>query len=327
LCTMREPRTGRLRASLRGLLPAIITVPMVLLSSRTVPGAVGEFFDPTSSTGMAVNFVAQWVLVYAIPIAVALGLAIWLDRGSLARFGLDVDAEWVVNWGMGVGISLVGVTLWMTYGASRDLFAVHPERLTDFGDATLAVALAAAGLGLVFVFLGNIWEEIVFRGVMLQNFAEGLVDRGFSVGLAVAGAMVASLVFFGAYHVPDRGVFVGLLTVPIGFVFALAYLLTGRLGLAIGVHMGRVPIELLQGADLGAVRLPMVFEVGALSLAQMLESVAVDTVVSCSLILVWILVSKGKIEIAEGVWKASTSSEYPPSSTAGKSRGGLPQGR
>ena len=301
--SLHESETGRLRASLRGLLPVAITAVLVILASVTVPPAVGLIVDTTTVTGTVVGFLAQWILIYVLPIGIALWVAIRLDRGTLARFGLDIDRRWLVDWGAGIVVSLFAVVVWLAYGAHRGLFAVHPERLTDFGDASLALGLAVLGLALVFTFLGNVYEELVFRGIMLQNFAEGLTARGIAPIWAIGAATAGSVMLFALYHIPFGGPVFALITIPTGFVFALAYLLTGRLGFAIGVHMGRFPIELFPGLDAGAVTLPTVVDIGQLPLARSLESIAVVDGLSCLLILAWVYVSRGEISISRRVYE------------------------
>jgi membrane protease YdiL (CAAX protease family) len=80
------------------------------------------------------------------------------------------------------------------------------------------------------------YEELVLRGVVLKNVAEGLAGRGAVVAVTVA-VLVSSLLF-GVIHLANAGASVVSVAV-IGFIaltVAVSYVLTGRLGFAIGFH-------------------------------------------------------------------------------------------
>ncbi|SDQ95043.1 CPBP family intramembrane glutamic endopeptidase [Natronobacterium texcoconense] len=293
--------SGRFRAGVRAVLPAAITVPGILLA-LAVLSPVTDRLAGDGAVGVGASLVANW-LAYLLPIAIALWIAVRLDRGSLARFGLDVDRQWAGNFGAGAVISLSAIAISIGYGAARGYYTVSPELLPEllapgivFG---VVVGLAA------FFLLQNVYEELVFRGVMLQNFAEGLFARGMSPVWAVGGATGASLLLFGLFHLPLRGGFVAAYSVLVGIPFALAYLVTGRLGLAIGVHFGRFPIELLMGGAFGPVELPTVVEMTG-SGAGMLETTAVQLGGTCLLVLLWALLVDGEIGLAERVYLPSS---------------------
>ena len=75
------------------------------------------------------------------------------------------------------------------------------------------------------------WEELAFRGYLLQNMIDGM-------GLSVA--VVVSCLLYGATHAgnPNAGVLSTLIIVLFGFLRIYGYLGTGLLWLSMGMHIG-----------------------------------------------------------------------------------------
>lgn len=297
--------TRRFRASLRGILPVVLTVTLVWIALPLMPFGLDIFVEPEALSFSILLVLGQW-LIYGAAIVSAVWLVLHIDRASLTRFGLDVDRRWLMHCGVGVIISLLVSTVYYAYGIWRDYFAIYPNRITEWGEITPEVVLAIVGAVLVGVFLANVWEEVVFRAIMLQNFAEGLTARGFSPIWAVGLATVAHAVLFAVYHIPAFFT-LAWYTGFIGLLFAIAYLVTGSLGFAIGIHFGRFPMAVLGGEDLGAVEIPMVIEIGVLPLIGYLEVLAIELGLSVVLICAWALLVKGEIGISDHIYDISKS--------------------
>ena len=75
------------------------------------------------------------------------------------------------------------------------------------------------------------WEEIVFRGYLLQNMAEGM-------GLRTA--VLLSCILYGLVHAanPNAGLLSTSIIVLFGFLRIYGYLATKQLWLSIGMHVG-----------------------------------------------------------------------------------------
>ena len=82
--------------------------------------------------------------------------------------------------------------------------------------------------------------------------------------------------------------------------FALAYLVTGRLALPIGIHFGRFPVELLLGFEFGPVAVPAVAETTG-SIAGLLETSVVQPGGTCLLVLAWASLLEGEVTIVDRV--------------------------
>ncbi|WP_136718561.1 CPBP family intramembrane glutamic endopeptidase [Halorientalis salina] len=157
----------------------------------------------------------------------------------------------------------------------RDLFvgiAVASAVLT----AALGVALAAGWVAIVdtmvagterFVFalvasvalfaVVGFYEELVFRGFVLKNVAEGLADRGAAVAVFVA-VLVSSLLF-GVVHLANANASLvsAAVIAVIAVTVAVSYVLTGRIGFAIGFHAAwNIAIGVLFGLPVSGVTVP-----------------------------------------------------------------------
>ena len=296
---LRERESGRLRASLRGILPAIATLALFVGVSVVVTDAVGTGM---ATAGASVVFVllAFNGALYALLTAGALRAAAWLDRRPWRAFGLHVDGRWLRNLGAGVVISLLAVTLSVGYGRARGL------RTVDLGAAGVSgpggpTVLAFACIGFLGMsLLGNVFEEVIYRGIMLRNFVEGVGARGASLRVAAIVGTAAGTALFGLYHVPLRGnVVVAVDAALVGITFSLAYLLTGELGLAIGVHAGRFPLNVLPGATLGPFEVHQVLAISQNTLIANLEVKLIRLGLTCLLVLAWVSLVDGEVAIAE----------------------------
>lgn len=242
-----EAESGRLRASLRGTIPALVGPPLVqggfaaqglvLAPLAALPGIVWGLAN-----------VGYTVALYGVLLVGLLWLAMCLDREPYTRYGLDVDRRWIVNAVAGATASALAIGASVWYGTRRGIVTPTVASGAEFLSVnTVVVLVLVAAIGLAVA----AYEEVLYRGILLQNFAAGLRARGVSTTGAAIGATAGSLLLFGAFHLL-RGPLVAVDATVVGVTFAVAYLLTGELGLAIGVHFGRLPMSVLvQGERFG----------------------------------------------------------------------------
>jgi hypothetical protein len=161
----------------------------------------------------------------------------YLDRRQFRDFGFRLDREWWIDLGFGLALGaglMTGVFLfellvgWVTV---RELvFVARAE--SPFWPWFL--------WGLVSFVAVGIYEELLFRGYLITNLAEGLtwfehVGRATAVALAV---LVTSL-FFGVAHAgnPNATLASTAGIVVAALMLAGGYVLTGELAIPIGVHI------------------------------------------------------------------------------------------
>ncbi|MBA2559708.1 MAG: CPBP family intramembrane metalloprotease, partial [Propionibacteriales bacterium] len=220
---------ARLRASWRVL---VIVVAASVVS--TLLGGPGRRLLSERFPYVYASLIESLALV--VLVAVILWLAArWLDRRRFADYGFHLGREWWLDlvFGLILGLVLVGGAYVLLLGTGWLRVAetfVSPQGL-PFVAAMLADVLIVVGIA------G--WEEMVFRGYLVKNVAEGL--SGGVLG-AKWGTVVAVLIpgaFFGWLHATSANATVlSVVNVAIfGILFGVAYVLTGELALPLGLHL------------------------------------------------------------------------------------------
>lgn len=298
LMRLLRERDSRVRASLRGILPAVATLALLLIGSTVLGMLVRAVTDAQSSAAILLGSITQLVL-YAVLIGVAVWGAAILERRPYTAFGLNVDLDWLRSFATGVAITLIGIVVslwWADHRGIRDV-ALGDAGVTGSSEPLLVGVVFA--LFVCYFLLGNVYEEVVYRRIMLGNFVEGLTARSISLRLAVVSATIGSLLLFGAYHIPLRGNTVVALDAALsGIPFAVAYLFTEDLGLPVGVHFGRVLIEFLNGLTVSDFHVTGVVAITQNTLLANLELKLLRIGVICLCILVWVYLTHGEIQMA-----------------------------
>lgn len=155
-------------------------------------------------------------------------LARFVDRRPLAGIGLGAPRRLGLHLVLGalIGMGLIaGIAL-----------TEHAAGLARYAPVTPDYVALAISLG-VFALVA-LDEELVFRGYLLTNLAEAWGGERRVRG--VVGAMIVSSAVFGAAHLANPGAgLVPILNIALaGFLLALPYVLTGELGLSLGLHFG-----------------------------------------------------------------------------------------
>ena len=198
---------------------------------------------PADTTGLAgaVYALAELGWGFAAMGVAVLGAAYLLARRTLADFGLGLDAQWWRDaaFGLALGVGLPSTVLLgqLAVGWSA-ITAVLPT--TTGGTFGLGATGAVVGLALLvpFFVVQASAEEIVVRGCLLTNLAEGAAGTvGKTVSTVAATVLTGGL--FGLLHWTNPGTTL-LSTVNItlyGVLLGACYVLTGRLGIACGFHV------------------------------------------------------------------------------------------
>jgi len=148
----------------------------------------------------------------------------YLDKKSCSSLGLKIARASMAD--LFFGFFLSGLMIGVVYLALIALGWVNFQ--------SLAWPVDWAKLALLFLGVGATvgwWEELVFRGYLLQNLQEGLGLR-WAIGI--------SCLLYGAIHLlnPNATLLSGLLIAFIGYLRIFGWLRTRQLWLAMGMHAG-----------------------------------------------------------------------------------------
>ncbi|MBC7234477.1 MAG: CPBP family intramembrane metalloprotease [Chloroflexi bacterium] len=181
-----------------------------------------------------------WMALGMLSVALAIWLSVWaaaqlLDRRPLADFGLHLDRHWWADLGFGLALGALLMTLiflvelaagWVTV---RGTLVTHDPQL-GFWPTILASLLLFVAVGF--------YEELFSRGYQLTNLAEGFA--ALRPRTAVWLATILSGGVFGLLHLSNpHATWYSALGIAAGGVLTLGlgYILTGELGLSIGLHI------------------------------------------------------------------------------------------
>lgn len=242
---------GRLRAGWRIVLALVATVLATFLGGIGL-GAVFAV-GPAAGIAGALVVVIGWWLFYGVPSATLVGLGWLLDRRLVRDLGLGGSGWWRnLAFGLVLGLVMTTAVVLLELGAglvtvegtlvTRPDVILGGEQLGEFGrgvdpGAPIAVALLATLLFYVGV---GVFEELLVRGYLMTNLAEGLrgVGPGGARGAVVVAAVLTSALF-GALHAgnPGASALSAINITAVGLFFAWAYVVTDDLGIPIGVHV------------------------------------------------------------------------------------------
>ncbi|MFC6723669.1 CPBP family intramembrane glutamic endopeptidase [Halobium palmae] len=300
-----EATSDRVPASVRGLLPAILSILVFILGREFLRQLFG---DINSLPGpLFIVYLLMMALVFLGMILVGIYTAARLERSKFSEFRPNVDREWRRTFVSGVVISLLAISISWGWGVCRGFRSIElvsvGVRSPEGTMVTAVVILAATGM----FFVNMTMEEVIYRRIMLDNFIKGLAARGLSRKAAASLAMVGSLVAFGLLHTVYRGGGIVAIDAALtGTTFAFTYLLTGKLALPMGVHFGRHITTVLGGKSYGVVDLIAVGEVTKNTLTANLEVEFVQIGVVCLLTSMWVYQQRGSIQIQPIIYQPPT---------------------
>ncbi len=227
----------RLRAAVRivGFFGLWLVIPLVL-DALLMPWLANIALRVVQVEGL---WLAQGIhfVVYLLGVFIVTWFAThFLDRRPFVDLGLRLSRAWWLDLIAGLALGALLMTL---------LFVVQWWLgwvvITGFWQVRLVAmpfALALSGPLLLFIAVA-VAEELMFRGYLLRNLAEGFNTPAIGVRLAIILAWIGSSAFFGLLHVfnPNSSWISTLYLMVAGVMLGLAVVLTGSLALPIGLHI------------------------------------------------------------------------------------------
>jgi membrane protease YdiL (CAAX protease family) len=187
------------------------------IAADVLPGRLMEIL--TTLPALAAAEVIQLGVTFAI-------VYVWrrrADKKSFLSLGFGHTHGWWQELSLGIGLVALMWTFIFVFALSSMSISIEGMRIDP------ASLVGGVGLGLAFVVLVGLNEELDARGYVLQNLSEGV---GFT------RAVVVSALYFGFLHLLNPGASLpSTLGVTLfGVLSALGYWATGRLWMPIGMH-------------------------------------------------------------------------------------------
>ncbi len=232
-------RERRLRALWRLLLFGlgfVLLASVLLVAGIVVVIAMGlaptTALSPTDFTVMLLGAIASLAAaVGSMSIAARL-----LDRRPLAGYGLRVSTGWLLD--LGAGLLLGALLMTGIFLAELGAGWVHITDTFATMQPDQSFVLAMIGSVVVFLCVG-IYEELIFRGYLLTNVAEGLnLPRPGPRGAILIAWLLTSALFGVAHMFNPNATLISTFNITLaGLFLGLGYVLTGELALPIGLHI------------------------------------------------------------------------------------------
>ncbi len=223
---------GRIRAGWRLLMQLVLTVLIYIPLSLAVS-----------------QFGGQNLQIIAFGAAVT--LAVWLagiafDKRPMRDFGLRMDSRWWRDCLIGfllatLVMSLIVLVQWVMGWIEFTGFGWNRASQRNFVAVLGGYVLTMAAVGF--------YEELWSRGYQLRNLTEGFYN-GTNRNLAGLIAIVISSLVFGFLHIGNPNItLLGIIVIILaGAMLALPFVVTGQLGLSVGLHFAW---NVIQGAFYG----------------------------------------------------------------------------
>ena len=241
--------------------------------------------------------------------------SLWLagrlfDRRRLVDFGLRLDRHSWLDFLIGLvlgGLAITAamlVSLVLGWAKITDTL-VAPETMLGRGFVLNFIAFA------LLVLLAAALEELLCRGYLLTNLAEGFHFARTGPGWAIVAAVLLSSGLFGMTHVtnPNANVMGTVSALLGGLITAVGYVMTGRLALPIGLHATwnffqcAVFGSTVSGMDFGSPSLFVIERTGPelwIGGAYGLESgllFNLAALLTIPLIVLWVRIRRGEVRI------------------------------
>ena len=182
----------------------------------------------------------------AVTISVTLA-AHFVDRRDLTDLGFHFSRGWWLDLlaGLALGFLLMALIFSLELGLGWIEVIVpfsRPQGYPSFLGELAGALLLYCAVGF--------YEELYSRGYLLQNLAEGLSIKFIPPRLAILIATLLTSAYFGLLHAANPNITpLAIFNIALaGLMLAAGYLVTGQLGLSIGLH---ISWNFFQGAVFG----------------------------------------------------------------------------
>jgi membrane protease YdiL (CAAX protease family) len=229
---LRLPFRLGLALVLAVLLSRVVAAGIGLLTDNYRGGVLAGAF-PGADLGTVFRVVSSLSAVLGVALVVAVA-GVVLDRRRLPDFGFHVDRSWWADCAFGTALGVALMAAIFLVGVAAGWFRVVGTAFAEPGFSFLGLV---AGYLVVFAAV-SLTEELMVRGYLLTNLAEGLRLGPVTGRAALALAVLLTSGLFGWLHAGNpNATLISTVTIALAGVFlAAGYALTGELALPLGLH-------------------------------------------------------------------------------------------
>ncbi|MEA3327106.1 MAG: CPBP family intramembrane glutamic endopeptidase [Chloroflexota bacterium] len=184
-----------------------------------------------------------WVGSLVIPGAICMGtiaatflIGKWIDRRRFIDFGFKFSKIWWKDFSFGIALGALLMGLIFLFGWITGTINPRGYFVSFRGDVSFAAGIIQSLL--LYVFVG-VYEEILFRGYLLLNLAEGLNNKILGKRWALVATIALTSLVFGWLHLDNpNATWVSTVNIAFAGIFlGLGMFLTGSLAIPIGLHI------------------------------------------------------------------------------------------
>lgn len=188
------------------------------------------------------------ILITGVGVLLSVFLSIRLfDQKKIIDYGLRLNSEWWKEFGVGILLGVLAMAFifaleWLSGWVKIDGFGWNRTSQIPY-----VLQLMFMFVSMIFV---GFYEELMFRGYQITNLFEGFWGERINKKKAAWIAIGISSILFGIMHFenPNATLMSTLNIVGAGVMLALPFIITGRLGMSIGIHFSW---NFVQGGILG----------------------------------------------------------------------------
>jgi len=200
------------------------------------------------SEGLLRGYISASIFLVSIIISLYLQARL-IEKTPFAKYGLHINATWLTEFLVGCCIAAVQLAIFyciMYFSGNLSIegyFRMSPDASYSFVAGFLSEIFSQ--------FIGSIGEELFFRSFLFYLLLESFRHlRKELISKALISSVVISLLFGLAHYTNESATVLSTVNLAIdGVMLAIPFLITGRLGMSIGIHFSW---NLLQGAVFGA---------------------------------------------------------------------------
>ncbi len=203
-------------------------------------GAINSDWVKSLAGSKSSDYIFQLLLNVILPLG-AIVVSLWiaarfLDKRKLSDFGFHFSGLWWKDLSFGLGLGAILVTLIFAVERTFGLLEITGTQVVHISGVPFLTGVICS---IFFYVTIGIFEELLMRGYLLRNLAEGLHFKFIPARWALLISFVLTSIIFGVLHFANPGFsFLSMdFLIVAGIMLGLGYVLTGDLAISIGLHI------------------------------------------------------------------------------------------